>query len=147
EANDPNYKIRIYDDEVTITFLSDAKSADVTTKNGKVTYTKTSKDIEDYNGNKYVSANMGGNYLWISIENGLVAMTPNTDANNPPTFYGYMSGMAGYGTDYNFWSDDRSTEGTLKFSTDGNSVTVTLTRNDPAPEAVGQNFVCNIKNN
>ncbi|EKV57618.1 hypothetical protein [Brachyspira hampsonii] len=141
EANDPNYKIKIYGDEFTITF-SDTKNAAVNINGQEVTYTKTSKDIEDYNGNKYVSENMGGNYLWISIENGLVAMTPNTDANTPPTFYGYMSGMAGYGTDYNFWSSDRSSEGTLKFSTDGNSVTVTLTRNDPAPEAVGQDFVC-----
>ena len=144
EANDPSYKVKIYGKEIKITF-NNVNKATVNIDGQDITYTKTSKGIEQYNNNKYVSEDIGGNYLWISIENGLVAMTPNTDANTPPTFYGYMSGMAGYGTDYKFWSDDRSTEGTLKFASDGSSVTVILTKNEPAPEVVGEAFVCKKK--
>lgn len=144
ESTDPSYKVKIYGKEIKITF-KDVNNATVNIDGQNVTYSKTSKGIEQYNNNKYVSEDIGGNYLWISIENGLVAMTPNTDANTPPIFYGYMSGMAGYGTDYKFWSDDRSTEGTLKFASDGSSVTVILTKNEPAPEVVGEAFVCKKK--
>lgn len=145
EANDPTYKVKIYNDDVTITFLSDAKSADVTTKNGKVTYTKTSQGIEQFNGNSYVSGDIGGgNYLWVSIKNGKVGIMGANNNTSEPSYPGYMN-VTGYATDYNFYSSIGDAEGTLKFSSDGSSLTVRFTKNTNAPEVENKDFICNIK--
>ena len=164
EANDPTYKVKIYNDNVTITFLSDAESADVTTENGKVRYTKTSKGIEQYSGNIYVSTQTfdlsnikdfgekyKNAYVWVSVNNDMIAVFPNDNNTTAPNFSGnYMSGITGYGTDYNisssYNSQPNAIKGTLKFS--DTSVTVRFTENPGAPaEFLNKDIVCNIKNN
>ena len=151
EANDPTYKVKIYNDDVTITFLSDAKSADVTTKNGKVTYTKTSQGIEQFNGN-YVSTktfNYQGSqlYFWVSVQSGLAAMTADPNNTTAPTFppNNYFN-VTGYNTDYSFSLNSDSVVGTFKFNSNGSSVTVRFTKNPDAPaEMLNKDIVCNIK--
>ncbi|MEI0605237.1 hypothetical protein R4K55_13560 [Brachyspira alvinipulli] len=104
-----------------------------------------SSGIEQYNGNTYVSEATGdGSYIWISIKNGKVGIMGNKSNTSEPSYLGYMN-VTGSGTDYKFWSDDRSTEGTLKFTSDGSSVTGTFTKNETAPGTVGQPVVCNKK--
>ena len=152
EANDPTYKVKIYNDNVTITFLSDAESADVTTENGKVTYTKTSEGIEKYNGNSYVSTktfNYQGSqlYFWVSVKYGKAAMNAGSDQTSEPSYQGYFP-VTGYNTDYSFSLNSDSVVGTFKFNPDGSSVTVRFTKNPDAPaEMLNTDIVCNIKNN
>ena len=151
EANDPTYKVKIYNDDVTITFLSDAKSADVTTKNGKVTYTKTSQGIDQYNNNSYVSTSavIQSQYFWVSIKDSKVGMSAGNDQTSEPSYLGYFS-VTGYNTDYNFSTDyygkPNAIKGTLKFASDGNSVTVRFTENPELPEnLLNRDVVCNKK--
>ena len=104
-----------------------------------------SKGIEQFNGNTYVSGDIGGgNYIWVSIKDGKVGIMGNNSNTSEPSYLGYMN-VTGSGTDYNFYSSTGDTEGTLKFASDGSSVTGTFTKNDNAPETVGQPVVCNIK--
>uniref|UniRef100_UPI003F4B939A hypothetical protein n=1 Tax=Brachyspira catarrhinii TaxID=2528966 RepID=UPI003F4B939A len=106
---------------------------------------ETTKGIEQYNGNTYVSGDIGGgNYIWVSIKDGKVGIMGNNSDTSEPSYLGYMN-VTGSGTDYNFYSSTGDTEGTLKFTSDGSSVTGTFTKNDNAPGTVGQPVVCNIK--
>ena len=164
EANDPNYKIKIYGKELTITFSSDAKKATVNIDGQNVTYTKNSQGIEQYSGNIYVSTqtfdlsnieNFGEKYknayVWVSVYNDMIAVFPNDNNTTAPNFSGnYMSGITGYGTDYNisssYNSQPNAIKGTLKFS--DTSVTVRFTENPGAPaEFLNKDIVCNKKNN
>ncbi|MEI0478085.1 hypothetical protein [Brachyspira pulli] len=106
---------------------------------------ETTKGIEQYNGNTYVSesAIMDSTYLWVSIENGKVAIT-GADNTSEPSYQGYMD-VTGSGTAYSFDPKDDTVAGDLKFTSNGSSVTVTFTKSNPAPEVVGKPFVCNIK--
>ena len=161
EANDPNYKIKIYGSEITITF-SDVNNATVNIDGQNVTYTKNSQGIEKYNGNIYVSTqtfdlsnieNFGEKYknayVWVSVYNDMIAVFPNDNNTTAPNFSGnYMSGITGYGTDYNISSSyndqPNAIKGTLKFS--DTSVTVRFTENPGAPaEFLNKDIVCNIK--
>ncbi|MEI0566339.1 hypothetical protein [Brachyspira pulli] len=107
---------------------------------------ETTKGIEQYNNNFYVSTSavLGSAYLWVSIKDGKVGMLPNNNT-TPPDFTGkYMTGpITGSGTDYTFDSGDGTTKGTLKFS--DTSVTVTFTKNEDMPSIVDQDIVCNKK--
>ena len=108
-------------------------------------YTKTSQGIEQYNGNTYVSEATGdGSYIWISIKNGKVGIMGNKSNTSEPSYLGYMN-VTGSGTDYTFDSGDGTAAGTLKFTSDGSSVTGTFTKNETAPGTVGQPVVCNKK--
>ena len=156
EANDPTYKVKIYNDDVTIKF-TDAGKATVTTKDGEAVYTKTSQGIEQYNDNTYVSKDsfdassvmpdLKTAYLWVSVKDGKIATIPNDNNNTAPVFEGrYMTGpITGYGTDYTFDAGDGKTKGTLKFTSDGSSVTVRYTKNPDAPSFENKDFICNIK--
>ena len=108
---------------------------------------ETTKGIEQYNNNFYVSTSavLGSAYLWVSIKDGKVGMLPNNNT-TPPDFTGkYMTGpITGSGTDYTFDAGDGKTKGTLKFS--DTSVTVRFTANPEAPEEMlNTDIVCNIK--
>ena len=107
------------------------------------------KGIEQYNNNFYVSTSavLGSAYLWVSIKDGKVGMFPNDNNTTPPDFTGkYMTGpITGYGTDYIFDAGDGKTKGTLKFSSDGSSVTVRYTKNPDAPSFENKDFICNKK--
>lgn len=107
----------------------------------------TTKGIEQYNNNFYVSTSavLGSAYLWVSIKDGKVGMFPNDNNTTPPDFTGkYMTGpITGSGTDYTFDSGDDTTAGTLKFS--DTSVTVRFTKNTVMPSFENKNIVCNIK--
>lgn len=117
----------------------------------------TTKGIEQFNGNTYVSKDsfdassvMPGlttAYLWVSIKDGQVATFPNDNNTTPPDFTGiYMTGpITGSGTDYTFDAGDGKTIGTLKFSSDGSSVTLKYTANPGAPSFENKDFICNIK--
>ena len=91
---------------------------------------ETTKGIEQYNNNFYVSTSavLGSAYLWVSIKDGKVGMLPNDNNTTPPDFTGkYMTGpITGSETDYTFDSGDDTTAGTLKFS--DTSVTVIFTK-------------------
>ena len=88
-------------------------------------------------------------YLWVSVKDGKIATIPNDNNITPPNFTGtYMTGLiTGYGTDYTFDAGDGKTKGTLKFTSDGSSVTVRYTKNPDAPSFENKDFICNIKNN
>lgn len=150
EANDPTYKVKIYNDEVTIKF-TDENNATVTTKDGEAPYTKTSKGIDQYNGNSYVSTSavMQSLYFWVSIKESKVGMSDGNDQTSEPQYEGYFS-VTGYNTDYNFSTDyygkPNAIKGTLKFASDGNSVTVRFTENPGLPEnLLNRDVVCNKK--
>ena len=144
ESTDPSYKVKIYGSEITITF-KDVNNATVNIDGQNVTYSKTSKGIEQFNNNSYVSGDIGGgNYLWVSIKNGKVGIMGANNNTSEPSYPGYMN-VTGYATDYNFYSSIGDAEGTLKFSSDGSSLTVRFTKNDNAPSSVDQDFVCNKK--
>ena len=112
------------------------------------------KGIEQYNNNTYVSKDsfdassvMPGlttAYLWVSIKDGKVGIMGDNSNTSEPEYLGYMN-VAGSGTDYNFYSSAGDTEGTLKFTSDGSSVTVNFEKNTAMPSIVGQDIVCNIK--
>ena len=104
---------------------------------------ETTKGIEQYNDNSYVSGDIGGSYLWVSIKDGKVGIMGDNSNTSEPEYLGYMN-VTGSGTDYNFYSSAGDTEGTLKFTSDGSSVTVTFTKNDKAPaEMLNTYIVCN----
>ena len=115
---------------------------------------ETTKGIEQYNGNTYVSTEAFNYqssqlYLWVSIKNGKVATLPNDNNKTAPDFPEtvYMD-ITGSGTDYNFSADyygqPNGIEGTLKFS--DNSVTVKFTKNPEFPsDFLNINIVCNKK--
>ena len=151
EANDPSYKVKIYGSEITITFSSDAKNATVNIDGQNVTYTKISKGIEQFNNNSYVSesAIMGSLYLWVSVKDSEVAMSGGNDQTSEPQYQGYFS-VTGSGTDYSFSTDyygqPNAIKGTLKFSSDGSSVTIMFTANPVYPEnLLNKDIVCNKK--
>ena len=144
ESTDPSYKVKIYGSEITITF-KDVNNATVNIDGQNVTYSKTSKGIEQFNNNSYVSGDIGGgNYLWVSIKNGKVGIMGANNNTSEPSYLGYMN-VTGYATDYNFYSSIGDAEGTLKFSSDGSSLTVRFTKNDNAPEIENKDFVCKKK--
>ena len=149
EANGPTYKVKIYNDEVTIKF-TDENNATVTTKDREAPYTKTSKGIQQINGNSYVSesAIMGSLYLWVSVKDSKVGMSGGNDQTSEPQYQGYFS-VTGSGTDYSFSTDyygqPNAIEGTLKFASDGSTVTVNYSKNPAMSSIEGKNIVCNIK--
>lgn len=116
-----------------------------------------SSGIEQYNGNTYVSkdsfdlsslnSSYKTAYIWVSIKDGKVGMFPNDNNTTAPNFTGiYMTGpITGSGTDYTFDSGDGTAAGTLKFTSDGSSVTVNFAKNTAMPSIVGKDIVCNIK--
>ena len=113
---------------------------------------ETTKGIEQYNGNTYVSTEAFNYqssqlYLWVSVKDGKIATLPNNNDNTAPVFEGsYMTGpITGSGTDYTFDAGDGKTKGTLKFSSDGSSVTVNYSKNPVMSSIEGKNIVCNIK--
>ena len=156
EANDPTYKVKIYGKEIKITF-KDVNNATVNIDGQNVTYSKTSKGIEQYNDNTYVSKDsfdassldpgLKTAYLWVSIKDGKLATLPDNNNTTAPNFTGmYMTGpITGYGTDYTFDAGDGKTKGTLTFSSDGSSVTVRYTKNPNAPSFENKDFICNKK--
>ena len=122
----------------------------------------TTKGIEQYSGNIYVSTQTfdlsnieifgekyKNAYVWVSVNNDMIAVFPNYNNTTAPNFSGnYMSGITGYGTDYNISSSyndqPNAIKGTLKFS--DTSVTVRFTENPGAPaEFLNKDIVCNIK--
>ncbi|WP_297206581.1 hypothetical protein [uncultured Brachyspira sp.] len=106
-----------------------------------------SSGIEQFNGNSYVSAStINGSqvYLWVSIKDGTVGIYGYNSNTSEPSYPGYMN-VTGSGTDYNFYSGIGDAAGTLKFASDGSSVTVRFTKNTQANDIVGQNIVCNKK--
>ncbi|AEM21162.1 hypothetical protein Bint_0531 [Brachyspira intermedia PWS/A] len=117
----------------------------------------TTKGIEQYNGNTYVSSKIQINnqlgYVWISVKDSKVAIKPNEDNNTSPIFdTGNYFSVTGSGTDYNFSIPDSkqnpdSIVGTLTFSDDASYVTLNITKNgdDPTGETLNKHFVCNIK--
>ena len=156
EANDPSYKVKIYGKEIKITF-NNVNKATVNIDGQDVTYTKTSKGIDQYNNNTYVSKDsfdassldpgLKTAYLWVSIKDGKLATLPDNNNTTAPNFTGmYMTGpITGYGTDYTFDAGDGKTKGTLKFASDGSSVTVRYTKNPDAPSFENKDFICNKK--
>lgn len=149
EASDPTYKVKIYNDDVTIKFTGE-NNATVNINGQNVTYTKTSQSIEQFNNNSYVSAEsftvpqLGTGYLWVSVKDGKVGIMGASNNTSEPSYLGYMN-VTGSGTDYNFYSSIGDAEGTLKFSSDGSSLTVRFTKNTNAPEVENKDFICNIK--
>lgn len=106
-----------------------------------------SSGIEQFNGNSYVSAStINGSqvYLWVSIKDGTVGINGNSSNTSEPSYQGYMN-VTGSGTDYNFYSRTGDAAGTLKFSSDGSSVTVRFTVNQSESSIEGQDIVCNKK--
>ena len=116
-----------------------------------------SKGVEQFNGNIYVSSkitiNNQSGYLWVSIKDAKVSLQPDENNMTSPTFndLSYFS-VKGSGTDYSFSIPDSkqnpdSIVGTLKFTSDGSSVTVNFTENgnDPTGETLNKHFVCNKK--
>ena len=118
---------------------------------------ETTKGIEQYNGNTYVSTEpfdassvipgLTTAYLWVSIKDGKLATLPDNNNTTAPNFTGmYMTGpITGSGTDYTFDAGDGKIKGTLKFSPDGSSVTVIYTENPDAPSFENKDFICNKK--
>ena len=120
---------------------------------------ETTKGIEQYNDNTYVSTKTfdlsqifgeGYNnaYMWVSIKDGQVATFPNVNNTTAPDFTGTYFTVTGSGTDYSFSNPDtqgtpNAIVGTLKFS--DNSVTLNFTKATVMPSIVGQNIVCNKK--
>lgn len=117
----------------------------------------TSKGIEQYNGNTYVSSELtitgDKGYLWISIKDSKVAIESSQDATTAPEFpqSQYFS-VTGTGTDYNFSLPDSkntpdSVVGTLKFSSDASTLTLHITKNtdDPNGEISNKDIVFNKK--
>lgn len=150
ESTDPSYKVKIYGKEIKITF-KDVNNATVNIDGQNVTYTKTSKGIDQYNGNSYVSTSavMQSLYFWVSIKDSKVGMSAGNDQTSEPQYEGYFS-VTGYNTDYNFSTDyygkPNAIKGTLKFASDGNSVTVRFTENPELPEnLLNRDVVCNKK--
>ncbi|MEI0701520.1 hypothetical protein [Brachyspira intermedia] len=156
EANDPTYKVKIYNDEVTIKF-TDENNATVTTKDGEALYTKTSKGIGEYDNKTYASEKgfdvpqLGTRYLWASVKDSKFAMNINDNNTYAPRFSSdsYFT-VTGYGADYTFSTPDPQgtpdqVQGTLKFAPNGSSVTMRFTKNTVMPSIVGQDIVCNIK--
>ena len=154
EANDPTYKVKIYNDEVTIKF-TDENNATVTTKDGEAPYTKTSKGIEQYNNKTYASEKsfdfpqLGTGYLWLSVKDSKVAISASEDNNIEPQYQGSFS-VTGYGTDYNistdYYGQPNGIEGTLKFASDSSKVTVNFTKNPGLPsDLLNKDIVCNKK--
>ncbi|WP_028330634.1 hypothetical protein [Brachyspira alvinipulli] len=109
-----------------------------------------SSGIEQFNGNSYVSTSavMQSQYFWVSIKDSKVGMSAGSDQTSEPQYQGYFS-VTGSGTDYSFSTDYYGTpnaiKGTLKFASDGSSVTVRFTKNQGASDIVGQDIVCNKK--
>lgn len=129
EANDPNYKIKIYGREFTITF-TDVNNATVNIDGQNVTYTK-STGIAEYNDNTYVSIETFDYdndkvYLWVSVKDGKVAINHDAGNETAPKLTHFT--VAGYGTDYSFSIVFDLVVGTLKFAPDGSSVTVRFTK-------------------
>lgn len=113
----------------------------------------TTKGIEQYNGNSYVSAEsytvpqLGTGYLWVSVQNGQVGTSADNDQTSEPQYQGYFS-VTGSGTDYSFSTDyygqANAIEGTLKFT--DTSVTVRYTKNPAFPsDLLNKDIVCNKK--
>ena len=111
---------------------------------------ETTKGIEQYNGNTYVSIKSFNYendqlYFWVSVKDGQVATLPS-DNTTPPNFEPVYFPVTGSGRDYSFSLDSGSVVGTFKFASDGNSVTVRYTANPRAPEEMlNTDIVCNIK--
>ncbi|AGA67368.1 hypothetical protein R4M03_08445 [Brachyspira pilosicoli] len=119
-----------------------------------------SKGIEQFNGNTYVSKDSFDGtsvgldkdaYLWISIKDGKAATLPSNDNTTEPSYLGYFS-VTGAGTDYSFSLSDssgtpNSVVGTLKFSSDGSSVTINYSKNtdDKNEIMLNKDIVCNKK--
>ena len=116
----------------------------------------SSKGIEQFNGNTYVSKDsfdassvmpdLTKAYFWVSIKDGQVATLPNDNNTTAPDFTGTYFTVIGSGTDYRFSINNNKVVGTLKFSADGSSVTVRYTANPGAPaEFLNKDIVCNKK--
>ena len=112
----------------------------------------TTKGIEQFNGNSYVSTktfNYGDSqsYFWVSVKDGKAAMNADPNNNIAPTFpSGNYFTVTGSGTDYSFSLNSDLVVGTFKFTSDGSSVTVRFEKNPGAPaEMLNTDIVCNIK--
>ena len=93
---------------------------------------------------------MQSQYLWISIKDSKVGMSAGNDQTSEPQYQGYFT-VTGSGTDYTFSTDyygqPNAIKGTLKFSSDGSSVTVRYTENPELPEnLLNIDIVCNRAN-
>lgn len=113
------------------------------------------KGIEQFNGNTYVSENIGGSqsavYVWVSVKDSKVAIQPSQDTTEPVSKYKYIA-VTGSGAGYTFTFDNGGGDivaGSLNFASDGSSVTVTFTK-DPIleqdkPELLNTPIKCNKK--
>ena len=101
-----------------------------------------SKGIEQFNGNAYASASaiMNSIYIWVLIKDGKVAIIEDNNNTSEPPFLGDMN-VTGLGADYNFDSGNGAVAGTLKFSSDGSSVTIRFTKNTDDSSFENQDFV------
>ena len=92
---------------------------------------------------------MGSLYLWVSVKDSEVAMSGGNDQTSEPQYEGYFS-VTGSGTNYSFSTDyygqPNAIKGTLKFSSDGSSVTIMFTANPVYPKnLLNTDIVCNKK--
>ena len=112
---------------------------------------ETTKGIEQYNNNIYVSTETvdgsaaGGSttdYLWISVKDGQAGMNSANNNNTPPSTFNYFP-VTGSGIDYSFSIASDSIVGTFKFESDGSKVTVRFTKNPYLP--INKDIICNKK--
>ena len=111
---------------------------------------ETTKGIEQYNGNNYVSTSTvsANQYLWVLIKDGKIDMITDADNNTAPT-YGEgidFSVTGSTSTDYDFSSADGSIAGSLRFASDGSILVVRFTKNPEASESIlNSDITCNKK--
>lgn len=102
-------------------FAVSCKNAD---KTGSV---DSSKGIEQFNGNTYMgSETQAGTtyYYFLLIKNSKVAVYPNNTQDTPNLPDDVYFEVEGTGTDYTLKNPDSTQKITLKFSSDGNTVTL-----------------------
>lgn len=101
------------------------------------------KGIEQYNGNYYASGkievNGKDNTLWISIKDCTFGAAFSDNTNKPAFNQSDYMDVTGSGTDYNFQDD--IFKGTLRFSSDGSSVTVKYEK-CPDPNLTNKDIKC-----
>ena len=115
-----------------------------------------SKGLEQFNKRSYVSidsfdassvdANLKNAYLWVSIKYNKLSTSISSDNALEPDYLLY-SDVEGKGLEYTFSIpkavNQKFIEGSLIFSEDASSLTISFTKNILYPTLVGKSFVCN----
>ncbi|MEI0611454.1 hypothetical protein [Brachyspira pilosicoli] len=115
-----------------------------------------SKGLEQFNKSSYVSvdtfdassvdANLKNAYLWVSIKYNKLSTSISSDNALEPDYLLY-SDVEGNGLEYTFSIpkavNQKFIEGSLIFSEDASSLTISFTKNILYPTLVGKSFVCN----